>query len=520
MRPCIAPVPLRQVTSPGTTAQLPSYVPMEDVPCPPPYSGTLVPSGLTLLTSASGVGRTPWCSPPKAFAVLQYLVTHPDRLVTKAELLDAVWPETAITDAVIRIAIGAVRKVLGDTAQTPRYIATVPRRGYRFLAPVTMATASPPPVSDLPLPYGPASLLVERDAVLQQLQRALGHAQQGTRQVVFVTGEPGIGKTAVIETFTAQATTRTPVEVAYAQCVESYGQGEAYLPILEALGALCRGPGGARLVALLRQQAPTWAAQMPWVLTAAQRVQVLNELQGATRERMLREGAEVLDTLTTERPLVLVLEDLHWSDYATVDLLALLARRRTPARLLVLGTYRPGEVRMPQHPLPVVVLDLQRHGLATEIPLRGLSAEAVATYLAARFPQQHFPGTLAGWMHQRTEGNPLFLVTLVQALLAQGLLQEHEGRWTLHADLATLTGEVPASLRHVLEQQIARLAPALQRVLEVASVAGMEFAAAAVAAGLETAVDGVEEHCDALVAGQLLRPLGVMTWPNGTVATR
>jgi len=82
---------------------------------------------------------------PKAFAVLHYLVTHPDRLVTKDELLDAVWPETAVSDAVVRVAIGALRKALDDTVQTPRFIATVPRRGYRFLAPVTMID---PPETD------------------------------------------------------------------------------------------------------------------------------------------------------------------------------------------------------------------------------------------------------------------------------------------------------------------------------------------------------------------------------------
>jgi len=249
--------------------------------------------------------------PPKPLAVLQYLVTHPGRLVTKAELLAAVWPETAVSDAVMRIAIGAVRKVLGDTAQTPRYIATVPRRGYRFLAPVTVAHASAARAPGPPPPFGSPPLLVAREAVLQQLQRALGHAQQGTRQVVLVTGEPGIGKTAVVETFVAQVATHTPVWVAYGQCVEQYGTAEAYLPILEALGDLCRGPGGAQVVARLRQQAPTWVAQMPWLLTAAHRAQLRDELQGATRERMLREGAEVLDTLTTERPLVLVLDDLH-----------------------------------------------------------------------------------------------------------------------------------------------------------------------------------------------------------------
>src|SRR5262249_24937457 len=95
--------------------------------------------------------------PPKTFAVLHYLVTHPDRLVTKDELLDAVWPETAVTDAVLRVAIGALRKVLGDTAQTPRFIATVPRRGYRFLALVEEHTGvAPAPEPVLARPVSPA----------------------------------------------------------------------------------------------------------------------------------------------------------------------------------------------------------------------------------------------------------------------------------------------------------------------------------------------------------------------------
>src|SRR5215470_15107838 len=114
-----------------------------------------------------------WCAvqaiplPPKVFTVLHYLVTHPDRLVTKDELLDAVWPATAVSDAVVRVAIGALRKVLGDTARTPQYIATVSRRGYRFLAPVAEHTgmapgpaesappdtlATPPSVGRAPLP--------------------------------------------------------------------------------------------------------------------------------------------------------------------------------------------------------------------------------------------------------------------------------------------------------------------------------------------------------------------------------
>src|SRR5262249_52131375 len=140
----------------------------------------------------------------------------------------------------------------------------------------------------------------------------------------------GIGKTAVVEAFAAQVATEPGVWLAQGQCVEHYGTHEAYRPVLEALSQLVRAPEGARLVALLRQQAPTWLVQLPWLLTDADRVQFQYELQGTTCERMVRELAEVVETLTTETPLVVLLEDLHWSDYATLDLVALLAQRRAP----------------------------------------------------------------------------------------------------------------------------------------------------------------------------------------------
>src|SRR5262249_59614278 len=105
-------------------------------------------------------GTQPIALPPKAFDVLHYLVTHPDRLVTKDTLLDAVWPETAISDVVVRIAIGELRRALGDTAQAPRFIATVHRRGYRFVAPVTEDTPHPPaPRAPVPLAMAPTLLV-------------------------------------------------------------------------------------------------------------------------------------------------------------------------------------------------------------------------------------------------------------------------------------------------------------------------------------------------------------------------
>ena len=174
--------------------------------------------------------------PPKAFAVLHYLVTHPDRLVVKDELLDAVWPETAVSDAVIRVAIAALRKVLDDPAQTPRYIATVACRGYRFLAPVTRVASAEPTTLPPALSRSPAAPppLVERETVLQPLHTAWTQARQGRRQVMLLTGEAGMGKTAVVEAFATQVRLDPAVWLAYGQCVEHYGAGEAYLPVLEA----------------------------------------------------------------------------------------------------------------------------------------------------------------------------------------------------------------------------------------------------------------------------------------------
>ena len=125
------------------------------------------------------------------------------------------------------------------------------------------------------------------------------------------------------------------LRLARGQCLEGYGGMEAYYPMLEALGQMCREAGGAAVIETLATHAPTWLVQFPALMTPAHRATLQRELQGATRERMLREIAELLEALTADRPLLLVLEDLQWVDPATVDLLAALARRRAPALSLI-----------------------------------------------------------------------------------------------------------------------------------------------------------------------------------------
>src|SRR5271157_355187 len=132
---------------------------------------------------------------PKAFAVLRYLVEHAGRLVTQDELLEAVWPDTFVQPEVLKYQIADIRATLGDRARNSLFIETLPRRGYRFVAAVKEAESAgsrAPASSD-------RGRLVGRDRELGALRACLRKALKGQRQIVFITGEPGIGKTALVD---------------------------------------------------------------------------------------------------------------------------------------------------------------------------------------------------------------------------------------------------------------------------------------------------------------------------------
>lgn len=458
---------------------------------------------------------------PKAFAVLCHLVERPKRLVTKDELLAAAWGETVVSEAAITSCIRDLRKALDDSSRTPSYIETVHRRGFRFIGPVASPRASSEAQWSAPLDIPPSSAtFVGRDGELGRLHALFATAAGGQRRLVFVTGEPGIGKTALVEAFLAQLGDEERLRIGRGQCVEQYGAGEAYLPVLEALGRMGREPRGEALVRILKQYAPTWLAELPALLTDEDLEAVQRRAQGTTHDRMLRELIEALDALSTEAPLVLLLEDLHWSDSATIDLLAMLARRRDRARLLIVATYRPADVAVTSHPLKPVKQELQLHGHCEELALEFLSEAAVGEYLAGRFPCALFPPQFAAMLHENTSGNPLFLVNVLDHLIAQGHVHAVDGQWKLSVPVRDIGSAVPDSLWQLVEKQVDRLTPGEQAMLAVASAAGAEFSAA-----LATA-DGIDGHegeryCAELAGrGQFLRAIGVAEWPDGTVAGR
>src|SRR6202050_1038078 len=301
---------------------------------------------------------------PTAFAILSYLVDHGGRLVTLDELLEAVWPDIHVQADVLKRHIFDIRSGLGDDPKRPIFIETLPRRGYQFIAAVRDAASFEH--ARMPLP----TRLAGRDRPLSELRAYLGKAIAGQRQIVFVTGEPGIGKTTLVDEFQRQSATLAVARIARGQCVEGYGSKEAYYPVLEALGNLCRGSAGATVVQTLASQAPTWLVQFPSLLKRQQREMLQREIMGATRERMLREIGDAVATIASETPLLLIFEDLQWVDHSTVDLISALARGREAAKLLLVATYRPADLALSGHPLKRVKDDLLVHHLCHEISVQ------------------------------------------------------------------------------------------------------------------------------------------------------
>ena len=459
----------------------------------------------------------------KTFAVLVYLVNHPGQLITKDALLDAVWPDVSVSDSMPAVSITELRKALGDDVTTPRFIATVHRRGYRFIGKVT--TGAPMERASTPQSVlrGSKAAIVGREDELARLQIWHSRAHEGRRQIIFISGEAGIGKTTFVRLF-LDSMTKGVTQIAHGQCIEQYGAGEPYMPVLEALTRLSQVPGGERVAKLLYRFAPTWLAQMPALLTPEQSTRLQVQTQGVTHQRMLREMVQALEALTADAPLVLLLEDLQWSDFSTLELISAVARRSEPARLLILGTHRPVAMLAHDHPLRVMKQELELHNYCEELQLALLNQDDITDYLERRFSTNGmlaFEG-LAPVIYERTDGNPLFMVNVVDYFVGAGLLASfHEGSAAGLAESSfSKLIEVPRNIQHMIERNFERLQPEEQKTLGAASVAGMEFSAAAVAAGLERSQAEVEACCTRLAhREQFLTEKKPIVWPDGTVAS-
>jgi predicted ATPase/DNA-binding winged helix-turn-helix (wHTH) protein len=444
--------------------------------------------------------------PPKPFAVLRYLVENPGRLITHDELLDALWPETYVQPQVLRTYMLDLRKVLRDDAKQPRFIQTIPKRGYCFVAAVTdragMERGSAPASLTQPSRTqlgndvkSPA--IVDRHDELARLKSSAEIVAGGKRQVVFVSGETGIGKTALVDTFCRQLDSMFPAIVARGQCVRGFGgKKEEYYPVMEALGQLCASPDGEAACRILARMAPAWL-----IALGREPAPPASVARAVAHDRTMGDLCGALEELAAEKPFILIFEDLHWADDSTLDLVSALARRRAQARLMVLATYRRESAAW-EHPLKELKQDLLIRRLCAEIALAPLAKAAVKELIGRELGQEALPPGLAGFVHQRSEGNPLFAIAILEHLIAQRILvREGAGdpaRWERSAPFDEAESGVPDQLAQMIELEIEQLNPSEQRILEAGSLMNVAFPAWAVGAALEQDSAATEEACDEL----------------------
>ncbi len=433
--------------------------------------------------------------PPKPFAVLRYLVEHAGRLIPHDELLDAVWPETYVQPQVLRTYMLELRKILGDNRDRPCFIQTLPRRGHRFVAEVSDDAAQPTAVEQ-----AGAALLVGRERELQALQAHLRLASAGRRQMVVVSGEAGIGKTALLDEFCRQAAEHAGI--AQGHSVKGLSGVERYYPLTEAVRGLREGPVGDAWSSVLEKRAPGWAGTQ------------------AGSEALPGDLCAALEEFSAARPVIVALEDVHWADEATLHFLSAIARRRAPAKLLVVVTClsrdKGEEPRFGQ-----VMQDLLVHGLMAGMRLERLSRTAIAELVSRKLEQPAPPEGLAAFVHQHSQGNPLFAIALLEHLVAHGFLVriEREGAqvWERRNSLEEADASVPAGLAQMIELEIQGLPAEDQRLLEAASLMGIAFPAWAVAAALTRETAAAEEACDALARRlHFLERGGEDELPDGT----
>ena len=394
----------------------------------------------------------------------------------------------------------------------------------RSLRAATTGTwAGPPIVYDPDLIDRSLASFVGREPEMRRLQGLIQQAIDGTGRVVFITGEPGIGKTSLADEFLRRTRRQHPgLLISRGRCVEQYGTGEAYLPFLDAMGELLQAPGRERIAAVMRTYAPTWCMELPTAFASSGSLEKLQqETIGATKERMMREMGDALGLLATTSPIVLLLEDLHWADPSSVDLLRHLCQRIGTQRLLIAGTFRPEDVERSGHPLKSYKAEMQAHNLCEEVALGSWSREHVAEYLDATFSPNDFPAQLTTLVHEKTEGHPLFAANLLQYLSERGDLAKANGRWALARPLSEMDLAMPESVRAMIGKKVDALEEEERRALQYASVQGTEFLSTVTAKLL--GIDEIELEESLARIGKthrLIETLGEEDLPDGSLTTR
>jgi DNA-binding winged helix-turn-helix (wHTH) protein len=439
---------------------------------------------------------------PKASTLLKCLIAGRGAWLSKADIMAAVWPSTHVLPDNIKVLIREIRQALGDSTLFPRFIASSPRRGYAFVAPVSDDV---PDARSQGSVASAAGVFVGRSEELAVLSGALRAVRAGTPRMVLVSGDQGLGKTALCDAFVRDARNDGFLRSCLGQCFERDSASEPYSPLLDALVRLDRQHPGL-VPASLARYARSWLPYFPqWTGT--------NVVPKAP-EAILDELASALAAMSRDVPLVLVVEDLQWADTATLHALSHLAAFPR-AQLLIVGTYCDGEWVASRRAKQRVTAPHPRTSL---VSLRALTIDQVRRYVDARFGPTHV-SDIAAAVHKASGGNPYMIRIALDRVVARGLVSMGSGGWRREAAQETIARALPESLGEAVAEHLDHLDPRERELLEAAAVIGREFSSAQVAFALGTKHDDARQLLAAMARrGQIIVAASPESSPRAAAA--
>lgn len=441
----------------------------------------------------------------KAWEVLLLLAERPDELVSVTDLRRGVWRDVTVAAKTVRNVVGELRQALADPDGGDA-IETTKRRGYRLVARVTEVAARRP-VEANPGPAAPLRAgFLPRPELVDALRAAWRSSLRPRATLALIGGEPGAGKTTLLRWFEEQVASDAgpgprPLLV-FGGCADRPAMREPYGPLLMAIAAVLAARPAAQVV--LRRLAPTWLLQFPGLLDGAEAERLHQLCAGSSPARRSREGVALLEALAAEQPLIVAIEDLHWADPDSLDVLSALARSAPSVPLFLVGTVR----RYPRANSDAAARIEHLRRLAVEVAVQPFNSDEMHACLSLRLGSPTLPDGLLPFMQERSSGNPLVLQSLCRQLLESGSLQRNgAGGWQLHTAATWSAPTLAADVATVIATHLHRLPPELGRVLEAASLLGEEFSGEALTEVLGDAPAAIESAVTELTRQEILRRL-------------
>ena len=406
--------------------------------------------------------ETPTPLTPRLMTVLQYLIENRNRVVTKEELISRIWRDSPIQPGTVGRAVSTLRTILSEDIRNPKFIRTVSRVGYWFIHDVTMVEPDVAPAC-----ASGVEKFVGRELELSIIREALKRCEEGSGSIVCISGEAGVGKTALLERVITGA--RVSFLVAKGQCAPNVSGADNYSAFLDIFSEL-------------------FNTSTP---------------EGSIRSRF----AATISEISALKPVVLCIDDIQWADASSVDLISYMSIKIARSRLLFIITFRSADLKRLNHPFRHIQQALQARRVCRELHLPLLSFEETAQYISARFPAGEAADGLASTAYENTEGNPLFILSLLDELLHSGGIVD--------------ANHIPAGLENLLTLKMEQLETIDRSLLVIGSLQGTEFDSATLAAVAGKPVEEVDERLHILEQiHELIRHLGQKEIAGGTTSER